>query len=123
MISTEGRQEEISYLGADRTRVLVDVPINLTHNNIQIVELYDKKITTYINCLSSSLLKPYDILFGYQHYWWPSLKYPASLLSLDQDVNVLSNLYAALLPKLGVMKTFSTILRTFPIFLGGLNLY
>ena len=69
------------------------------------------------------MLKPYDILFGYQHYWWPSLKYPALLLSLDQDVNVLSKSHAALLLKLGVMKTFPIIIRTSPTFLGGLNLY
>ena len=65
MISTEERQEEISHLGIDWARVLVGVPINLTHNNKQIVELYDEKIAIYINRLLASLLKPYDILFGY----------------------------------------------------------
>ena len=68
-ISMEGRQETISHLGVDWIRVLVGGSINLTHNNKQIVESYDEKITAYINCLSSSLLKSYDILFRYPHYW------------------------------------------------------
>ena len=35
----------------------------------------------------------------------------------------MSKLHAALLPKLGVMKTFPIIMRTSPTFLGSLNLY
>ena len=65
---------------------------------------------------------PYDIMFGYQHYWWPSLRYPAPVLSFTKDSNVLAILHTALLPKLGVMKTFPIALRSLPVHLGGLNL-
>ena len=37
-------------------------------------------------------------------------------------MNVLAKLYAAFLPKLGVIKTFPVIMRGLPTFLGGLNL-
>ena len=50
------------------------------------------------------------------------MKYPAPVLSFPTDMNVLAKLHAALLPKLGVMKTFPMIIRSLPTFLGGLNL-
>ena len=66
-------------------------------------------------------------MFGYQHHWWPSLKYPAPVLSLAPNLNVLEKLHAevhaAFLPKLGVMKTFPSIMREIPAYLGGLNLH
>ena len=62
-------------------------------------------------------------MFGYQHYWWPSLKYTSLFLSFAPDSNVLGKLHAALLPKLGVMKTFLTVMRSVPAYLGGLNLH
>ena len=65
-INIEGHQREITYLDADQIRVLVGVPINLHYKNDQIVELYDKKITGYIDRLSASTLKLSNILFGYQ---------------------------------------------------------
>ena len=68
-VSVDGEQKEISQLSADKTRVLVGVPINLMHNNDQIIGWYDEKIEGYIDKLSSSTLKPYDISFGYEHYW------------------------------------------------------
>ena len=37
-------------------------------------------------------------------------------------MNILMKLYAAFLPKLGVMKTFPVIMRSLPTFLGGLYL-
>ena len=37
-------------------------------------------------------------------------------------MNILAKLHAALLPKLGVMKTFSVIMRSLLTFLEGLNL-
>ena len=86
------------------------------------MESFDKKITGYIDRLSASTLKSNDILFGYLHYWWPSLKYPAPVLSFPTDMNILAKLHAILLPKLGVMKIFPMIMRSLPTFLGGLNL-
>ena len=61
-------RREIIHLDADQTRVLVGVPINLHHKNNQIVELFNKKITGYIDRLSASTLKSNDILFGHLHY-------------------------------------------------------
>ena len=44
------------------------------------------------------------------------------MLSFAPSSNVLGKLHAALLPKLGVMKTFPTVMRRVPAHLGGLNL-
>ena len=65
---------------------------------------------------------PYDIIFGYQHYWWLSLRYPAPVLSFTKDSNILAKLHTALLLKLGVIKTFPIALRSMLVYLGGLNL-
>ena len=67
-ISIEGEMKDISHLSADQIRVLVGVPINLMHNNDQIIKLHDENITGYIDKHSSSTLKPNNISFGYQHY-------------------------------------------------------
>ena len=68
-INIKEHQREIAHLDANQTRVLVGVPINLHNKNNQIVESFDKKITEYIDRLSTSTLKSSDILFGYQYYW------------------------------------------------------
>ena len=117
-INIKGHQREIAYLNADHTRVLVGIPINLHNKNNQITKSFDEKIIGYIDRLSASTLKSSDILFGYQHYWWLLLKYPALVLYLNKDVNVLIKLHAAVLPKLGVMKIFSIVMRSLLIFLG-----
>ena len=121
-INIAGHRREITHLDTDQIRVLVGVLINLHHKNNLIMESFDKKIIGYIDRLLASTLKSNDILFGYLHYWWPSLKYPTPVLSFNTDMNVLVKLDAALLPKLGVMKTFPVIMRSLPTFLGGLNL-
>ena len=86
------------------------------------MESFDKKITGYIDRLSASTLKSNNMLFGYLHYWWPSLKYSALVLSFPIDMNILAKLHTVLLPKLEVMKIFPVIMRSLPTFLGGLNL-
>ena len=50
------------------------------------------------------------------------MKYPAPVLYLNKDVNVLAKLHAAVLLKLEVMKTFPIVIRSLLTFLGGLNL-
>ena len=50
------------------------------------------------------------------------MKYLAPVLSLENGSNVLGQFYAALLPKLGVMKTFPIAMRSALAYLGGLNL-
>ena len=72
--------------------------------------------------LENSKLIPSDIIFGYQYYLWLSIKYLALVLSLDHNLNTLSNLHAVLLPKLKVMRIFLKVMRGVPAFLGGLNL-
>ena len=109
-------------MNADQTRVLVGVPINLQNKNDQIISLFDEKINDYIGKLGASNLMLYNIIFGHQHYWWPSLRYPAPVLNFTKDLNILAKLYTALLPKLGVMKMFPIALRSMPVYLGGLNL-
>lgn len=85
--------------------------------------MFKEKSQTYIDRLAVSKLRPGDIMFGYQHYWWPSLKYPTPVLSLAPNLNVLDKLHAALLPKLGVMKSFPTVMRGIPTYFGGLGLH
>ena len=121
-ISVDGQQREIAHLNANQTRVLVGVPINLQNKNDQIISLFDEKINDYVGKLGASNLMPYNIIFEYQHYWWPSLRYPAPVLSFTKDSNILAKLHTALLPKLGVMKMFPIALRSMPVYLGGLNL-
>jgi len=121
-INIEEHQREIIHLDADQTRVLVGVPINLHHKNDQIVKLLNERIIGCIDRLSASALKSSNILFGYQHYWWLSLKYPAPVLCLSKDENVLAKLHAAVLLKLGVIKIFPVVMKSFATFLGGLNL-
>ena len=121
-INIEGHQREIIYLDADQTRVLVGVLINLHHKKDQIIKSFDKKIIGCIDRLSVSTLKSSDILFGYQNYWWLSLKYPTPVLCLSKDENVLVKLHVAVLPKLGVMKIFPIVMKSLLTFLGGLNL-
>ena len=67
-INIAEHRREITHLDTDQTRVLVGVPINLHYKNNLIVELFDEKITGYIDRLSASTLKLNDILFGYLHY-------------------------------------------------------
>ena len=50
------------------------------------------------------------------------MKYPALVLSLENGSNVLAQLHAVLLPKLGVMKTFPMAIRSELAYLGGLYL-
>ena len=72
-ISIDRQQREITHLNTDQTRVLVGVPINLQNKNYQIISLFDEKINDYVGKVGASNLMPYDIMFRYQHYWWPSL--------------------------------------------------
>ena len=67
-------------------------------------------------------LQERNIMFGCEHYWWLSMKYPALVLSVDYNLNVLSDLHKAMLPKLKVMRTFPIVMRSVLQFLGGLNL-
>ena len=122
-IVENGQKKDIPYLKADQTRVLVGVPINLYHDEKQTVIMIDNKLQYYADKLATSKLQPGDIMFGYQHYWWPSLRYPSPVLSFAPDSNVLGKLHAALLPKLGVMKTFPTVMQSVPAYLGGLGLH
>lgn len=43
-----------------------------------------------------------QILFGYNAYWWPSIRYMAPALTLPLTGNVLRPLHRAILPKIGV---------------------
>ena len=122
-IVENGQKKEMPHLQANKTRVLVGVPINPCHEEAQIVTMFTEKAKNCIDRLATSSLKPGDIMFGYQHCWWPSLKYPSPVLSFAPNLNVLDKLHAALLPKLGVMKTFSSAMRSIPAHFGGLNLH
>ena len=122
-IVENGQKKDIPYLKADQTRVLVRVPINLYHDEKQTVMMIDNKLQYYADKLATSKLQPGDIMFGYQRYWWPSLRYPSPVVLFAPDSNILGKLYAALLPKLGVMKTFPIVMRSVPAYLGGLELH
>ena len=122
-IVENGYKKEIPHLQANKMRVLVGFPINLCHKETQIVSMFTEKTQTYAERLAASKLRPGDITFGYQHYWWPSLKHPSLALSLSPNLNVLDKLHAALLPKLGVMKTFLSVMRGIPAYFSGLNLH
>ena len=65
LININGQQNEIAHLDANKTRVLVRVPINLQYKNDQIVDIFNEKIKEYIDKLSASPLRPSNILFGY----------------------------------------------------------
>ena len=121
-IDVENRREEVMHLRADQMRTLVGVPMQLNHQNEQIVQAISSNMVAHQNKLESCKLTPSDIMFGYQHYWWPSLKYPAPVLSFNHDSNILADLHAAMLPKLRVMRTFPIAMRSVPSFLGGLEL-
>ena len=122
-IVEEGQRKEIPYLPANEKRVLVGVPINLCNEKVQIMSAIKDETHEHMNKLATSLLKSTDIMFGYQHYWWPSLKHPSPVLAFEINSYVLDKFYAALLPKLGVMKTFPVVIRGVPVFLGGLDLH
>ena len=103
-------------------RTLVGVLIELNHQNEQIIKSFLDKMEVCENKLGNSKLTLSGIIFGCQNYWLPSIKYLALALNLDHNLNALLNLYAALLPKLKVIRTFSKAMRSVPAFLGGLNL-
>ena len=63
-----GYKKEIPHLQANKTQVLVGVPINLCHEETQIVLMFTEKTQTYIERLAASKLRPGDIMFGCQHY-------------------------------------------------------
>ena len=88
-IDVDGQQQEVAHLSADQTRILVGAPINLQHNDEQIVQMFEEKIDTHTGRLATSTLRPYDIMFGDQHHWWPSLKYPSPVLTFTSESNIL----------------------------------
>ena len=104
-------------------QVLVGISINLCHEEVQTLTMIKEKTQGYIGRLSTSLLRLGDIIFRCQHYWQPSLKYPFLALSFALNLNILGKLHAALLPKVGVIKTFSNAMRGVPDYLGRLNLH
>lgn len=122
-IVENGQTKEMPHLQANKTRVLVGVPINPCHEEVQIATMFIEKAKNHIDRLVTTSLRPEDIMFGCQHCWWPSLKYPSPVLSFAPNLNVLDKLHEALLPKLGVMKTFPSTMRSVPAHLGGLDLH
>ena len=46
-IKIEGRREDVEHMPTNLTRVLVGVPINLSHQLTQIEEIYSSKIDNY----------------------------------------------------------------------------
>lgn len=122
-IVENGQTKETPHLQANKTRALVGFPINLCHKEAQIATMFTEKAKNCIDRLVTSSFRPGDIMFGHQHCWWPSLKYPSPVLSFAPNLNVLDKLHEALLPKLGVMKTFPSVMRSVPAHLGGLDLH
>ena len=106
----------------DQIRTLVGAPMKLNHQNEQIIKSFLDKTEVCKKKLENSKLIPSDIIFGYQYYLWLSIKYLALVLSLDHNSSVLSNLHAALLPKLKLIRIFPKAMRSVPAFLGGLDL-
>ena len=62
-------------------------------------------------------------MFEYQRYWWPLLKFVALIISFKPEGNILAKLYATLLLKLYMMKTFLVSMRFCLVELGGLRLH
>jgi hypothetical protein len=83
--------------------------------------MYEEKIASYIMKLEISALSLQDIMFGYQKYWWPSLKFTTPIISFKPGGNVLSKLHAMLLLTLRVIKTFPVAMRYSLIELGSLE--
>ena len=104
-------------------RTLVGVSKNPLHKLSQIIEVYDLKMKEYIIKLNACTLGPQEIMFGYQRYWWPWLKFIVPSISFKLEGNILTKLHAALLPKLHMMKIFLVPMRSYPVELGGLGLY
>ena len=118
-----GQKKEIPNLQANQTRVLVGVLINLCHEKVQIITMLKERNQGYTGRLTASPLRSGDIIFRCQHYWWLLLKHPSPALLFAPNLNVLHKLYAVLLPKLRVMKSFPTAMRSVLDYLRGLNLH
>ena len=121
-IDLNNQRKEVMHLRADQLRILVGVPMQLNHQNEQIITSILDKTKVHQTKLINCKLTPSDIMFGYQHYWSLSIKYPPPVLSMDHNLNVLSDLHKAMLPKLKVMRTFPIVMRSVSQLLGGLNL-
>ena len=67
-MDVDGQQQEVAHLSTDQTRILLGAPINLQHKNEQIVQMFEEKIDACTGRLTTSTLRPYGIMFGYQHY-------------------------------------------------------
>ena len=68
-IVENGQRKEIPHLQANKTRVLVGVPINPGHEEKQLATIYMEKTQGYIDKLATCKLSPGDVMFGCQHYW------------------------------------------------------
>ena len=94
-----------------------------SHEEQPVVDILNEKIGSYIIKLSSCKLNAQDVYFGYQHYWWPSLKFGAPVPNFSLDYNHLALLHRALLPKLRVVSTFPVVMQFSPPIFGGLGLH
>ena len=121
-INFDRQCKEITHMRADKIRILPGVLISLNHQKRQMVELVDNKIAAHKSKLENSKVTSHTIIFRCLHYQLPSLKCLVPILSPDQKMNAFSNLYAAILFKLKVMRAFLMTMKSILPFLGRLDL-
>ena len=85
-IDAVSTKREVHHLKSYHTRVLVGVPINILHSLTQIEKTHEQKIAGHILKIEYSTLGPQDMMFGYQRYWWPSLKFDTLVISFKTGV-------------------------------------
>ena len=123
LLTDNGNRKALEHIPADVARVLVGVLICPSHKEKPVVDILNDKIAGYIEKLSSCTLNAQDVYFGYQYYWWASLRYATPVISFSLAYNHLALLHRALLPKLRVVRTFPIVMRLCPLSLGGLGLH
>lgn len=121
-ITTDGVSTAIEHILLTKIRVLAGVPITPTNNAQEIVMCYSEKINVCVRRPQWTSLHPQDVFFGHERFWLPSIIFAAPVLAIPCNVSILALLYKALVPKIKVMKTFPTSLRSAPSPIGGLGL-
>ena len=65
----EGQYEEVEFILPDKDRILVGVIVTPSHNNIAILEYYNKKILEYKYSILECSFSLHEILKGYNSFW------------------------------------------------------
>ena len=73
-VNMHGQSQPLSFLSPYKTRTLVGSAINPDNYTLEIVESFTSKIAQLSGKLSQLSLSHQQILFGYNTYWWPSIK-------------------------------------------------